>query len=280
MSWTTTIDWNKPGLLCTLVQVLFCFGSHELSLGAGSSLGCALSISSEGDVFVPVNPESVRATFDSQSAASGSNPKSQRKPQLKQPIFAQFLANATCFFTEGGGFPQISTRILSKVCKSLPNPSQTWAQIQKYSENRFFFRFSFFFSPALLLLVLARRRKSKGWGEKKNGEKDDAKIFKCQTCSVWALGKSLGWLLTLRRWFIPPLPFILPGCTAHCLYQRPHLYITFFIGLYRAAVLRAVNMWSLSLLPLQGLHPRTEEHLSSLVQQEPKNPVSSNNHKK
>lgn len=278
MSWTTTTGWRKPGLLCTLVWVLFWFGSHKLSLGASSTPRCALSISSEGDVFVPVNIESVRATFDSQSAASGSNPKSQRKPQLKQPIFAQFLANATCFFKEGGGFPQISTRILSKVCKSLPNPSQTWAQIQKYSENRFFF---FFFSPALLLLVLARRRKSRGWGgEKKNGEKDDAKIVKCQTRSVWALGKSLGWLLMLRRWFIPTLPFILPGCAAHCLYQRPHLYITFFIGLYRVAVLQTINMWSLSLLPLQGLHPRTEEHLSSLVQQEPKSPVSSNNHKK
>lgn len=169
MSWTTTTDWNKPGLLCTLVQVLFCFGSHELSLGAGSSLGCALSISSEGDVFVPVNPESVRATFDSQSAASGSNPKSQRKPQLKQPIFAQFLANATCFFTEGGGFPQISTRILSKVCKSLPNPSQTWAQIQKYSENRFFFLF--FFPQHFCCWFWPGEERAKAEGKKRMGKK-------------------------------------------------------------------------------------------------------------
>lgn len=101
----------------------------------------------------------VRAKFDSQSAVPGSNPKSQRKHQLKRRIFAQFLAKTTCFLKEGGGFPQISTQILSKVCKSLPNPSQTWAQIQKYSKNRFFFLF--FFPPALLLLVLARIKKSR-----------------------------------------------------------------------------------------------------------------------
>lgn len=59
--------------------------------------------------------------------------------------------------------------------------------------------------PALLLLVLARIRKSRGSG-KKNREKDDVKIFKCQTSSVWALGKSLGWLLMYTKLFVPSLP--------------------------------------------------------------------------
>lgn len=143
MAWSTATGWNKPAgwtaPSLALGPLSFRFKCARTLSQLLFSLGCARSISADCDVFAPVNLELVRAKFDSQSAASGSNPKSQRKPQLKQPIFAQFLANATCFFKEGGGFPQISTRILSKVCKSLPNPSQTWAQIQKYSENRFFF---------------------------------------------------------------------------------------------------------------------------------------------
>lgn len=212
-----------------------------------------------------------RAKFDSQSAVSGSNPKSQRKPQLKRPIFAPFLAKATCFLKEGGGFPQISTRILSKVCKYLPNPSQTWAQIQKYSENRFFSLF-FFWPPALLLLVLARIRKSRG-----SGKKDDAKIFKCQTCSVWALGKNWGWLFMYTILFVPSLSLsfqaLLPSS-----YTPP--LDNLYIGLERVAVLQTINIWSLSLLLLQGLRPRVEQLLSSLEQQELKSPISLHDHKK
>jgi len=229
MSWTTTTDWSKPGLLCTLVQVLFCFGSHELSLGAGSSLGCALSISSEGDVFVPVNPESVRATFDSQSAASGSNPKSQRKPQLKQPIFAQFLANATCFFTEGGGFPQISTRILSKVCKSLPNPSQTWAQIQKYSENRFFFRFSFFFFPSTFAAGSGQEKKEQRLRGKKEWGKRWCKDFQMSNMFCLSSGQKFGVAVNAQKMIHPPSPFHPPWL--HCpllIPETPSLYNLFY----------------------------------------------------
>lgn len=133
------------GVLQTQLWVLCWLGSCELLLWANF---CSHWAAHEYQLWLwcicsSVNLELVRAKFDSQSAAPGSNPKSQRKPQLKRPIFAQFLANATCFFKEGGGFPQISARILSKVCKSLPNPSQTWAEIQKYSENRFFFSGAF-----------------------------------------------------------------------------------------------------------------------------------------
>lgn len=227
MSWTTTTGWRKPGLLCTLVWVLFWFGSHKLSLGASSTPRCALSISSEGDVFVPVNIESVRATFDSQSAASGSNPKSQRKPQLKQPIFAQFLANATCFFKEGGGFPQISTRILSKVCKSLPNPSQTWAQIQKYSENRFF---SFFFFPGTFAAGSGQEKKEQRLrgGKKKWGKRW---CKNCQMSNTFCLssGQKFGVAVNAQKMIHPHSPFHPPWLRCPLLIpETPSLYNLFY----------------------------------------------------
>lgn len=213
----------------------------------------------------------VRAKFDSQSAVSGSNPKSQRKPQLKWPIFAQFLAKATCFIKEEGGFPQISTQILSKVCKSLPNPAQTWAQIQKYSENRFFFSF-LFFSPGTFAAGSGQDKK-----EQRLGEKDDAKFFKRQTCSVWALGKNLGWLFMYTTLFVPSLSLsfqaLLPSS-----YSPP--LDNLYVGLGRGAVLQTMNIWSLSPLLLQGLHPRVEQLWSSLEQQELKSPISLHDHKK
>lgn len=45
-----------------------------------------------------------------------------------------------------------------------------------------------------------QRLREKEWG------KDDVKNFKCQTCSVWALGKSLEWLLMYTKRFLRSLP--------------------------------------------------------------------------